>query len=64
METPQALTVGVLARECGCEAHQIEYLIRSRQIEPIQRAGNLRVFAPEVVDMLKDELRKIEKRRA
>ena len=64
MELRQALTVGVLASECGCAIHQIEYLIRSRQIEPIQRAGNLRVFAPEVVDVLKSELDKIDARRA
>jgi predicted DNA-binding transcriptional regulator AlpA len=40
-----ALTVGELARRIGCPVHKIEYLIRSRNIQPIQRAGNARVFS-------------------
>lgn len=60
----KALTIGDLAEACNCPIHRVEYLLRSRKIEPVMRAGNYRVYASEVVDTLKGELEKIEQRRA
>lgn len=64
MTEKRPLTVGKLAEACGCAIHKVEYLLLSRGIKPVMRAGNYRVFAPEVVDVLKAELEKIELRRA
>lgn len=53
----QLLTVGVIASRIGVPIHRIEYLIVSRGIEPVARAGKLRVFNPGVVELLRSELR-------
>ena len=58
----KALTLGVIAKELDCPIHKIEYLIRARRIEPVQRAGNLRVFSPSVLDVLRRELDAISQR--
>lgn len=52
----KALTVGRMANLLGQPIHRIQYLISSRSIEPVLRAGNLRVFSPETLDVLKKEL--------
>jgi len=55
-ETRTALTIGVIAKSLNCPLHKIEYLIRARSIQPVERAGHLRIFAPEVVNVLRKEL--------
>lgn len=52
----KALTMGVLAKRAGCELHQAQYIVSSKGIEAIQRAGNLRIFPDEAVQILKDAL--------
>jgi hypothetical protein len=42
-------TVGEIARRLGQPIHRIEYIIRSRRIEPCGRAGNSRVFSEDSV---------------
>jgi len=61
MSEKKALTLGELARRLGCEIHQAQYLVASRNIEPIQRAGNLRIFSEDVVQILKGELKQGKK---
>lgn len=56
----QALTVGEIARQAGCPVHRIEYIIRSRGILPVQRAGNARVFALGDVEYITDEVKKTQ----
>ena len=56
MSEKKALTLGELAKRLGCEIHQAQYLVASRKIQPIQRAGNLRIFSEDVVKRLKAEL--------
>ena len=51
----KALTIGEIARRLGWPNHAVEYLIRSRRIEPAFRAGNLRVFPDTIVDRLQNE---------
>lgn len=41
---PALLTVGELAKRLDVPIHRVEYLIRSRNLQPAQRAGNNRVF--------------------
>ena len=57
----KALTVGEIAKRLGYPIHKIEYMIRSRNIQPIQRAGNLRVFSEKDFCFIKSELKHIEK---
>jgi DNA-binding transcriptional MerR regulator len=55
-----APTVGVIARRLGVPIHRVEYLIRSRNLQPVSRAGNLRVFAESDVDRIASELRRMD----
>jgi DNA-binding transcriptional MerR regulator len=51
----QALTIGEIARRLAWPTHRVDYLIRSRGIEPEMRAGNLRVFPETIIDRLRRE---------
>lgn len=61
---PAAPTVGEIARRLGEPLHRIEYVIRSRQIQPAARAGNARIFTDADVDHIRSELRRIDEERA
>jgi hypothetical protein len=53
-------SVGEIARRTGYPLHRVEYVIRSRRIEPTGRAGNVRVFTDAEVDRIASELRRID----
>ena len=53
-------TVGVIAERCRASVHQVEYVIRSRNIEPAGTAGNARVFTEADVQHIASELKRIE----
>ena len=53
-------TVGEIARRLGEPIHRIEYVIRSRRITPRKRAGNARVFGEDSVELIANELRRID----
>jgi len=55
-------TVGEIARRLGESLHRIEYIIRSRRIQPSSRAGHIRIFAEADVTHIADELRVIDAR--
>lgn len=55
-------TVGEIARRLGESLHRIEYVIRSRNIQPASRAGHVRIFAEADVSQIADELRQIDAR--
>ena len=55
-------TVGEIARRLGEALHRIEYVIRSRNIQPAGRAGHVRIFAESDVTFIADELRRIDAR--
>ena len=57
-------TVGEIARRIGQPLHRVEYLIRSRNIQPTGIAGNVRVFSDEDVERIASELRRIDAERA
>lgn len=61
--TPAAPTVGVIARRLGVPLHRVEYVIRSREIQPVSVAGNARIFAESDVAFIASELRRIEQER-
>jgi len=55
-------TVGEIARRLGESLHRIEYVIRSRNIQPAGRAGHVRIFDELDVAQIADELRLIDAR--
>ena len=57
---PTVPTVGEIARRIGKPVHRIEYVIRSRGIQPSGRAGNARVFTDADVERIASELRRID----
>lgn len=56
-----ALTVGEIARQTNQPVHRIEYIIRSRNIQPNQRAGNARVFSKSDFEFIASEIKRIDK---
>ena len=63
LPTPIAPTVGEIARRLGEPVWRIEYLIRSRHIQPISRAGNARVFTDDDVHRIARELKRMDQER-
>lgn len=58
---PDALwTVARIAEHLSTPRHRIEYIIDTRGIVPIDRAGIARVFDPSVVAFIAYELRMID----
>lgn len=57
-------TVGVISRRLDQPIHRIEYVIRSRGIQPQGIAGNARVYTEASVDLIAAELRRIDSARA
>lgn len=54
-------TVGVIAAEEGVPVHAVEYVIRTRGIQPSGWAGNARVYGEAEVARIKSELRRIQR---
>jgi len=53
----RALTTGEIAKQLGWPLHRVQYLVRTRQIEPTARAGILRLFDPAILERLRTEAR-------
>ena len=45
------------------EAHQIDYVIESRDIQPVGRAGNAKIYDADAIDRIVAELQAIGARR-
>ena len=54
--TLQVLTVGRIAQITGEPVHRIDYIVRTRNIQPRARAGRLRVFDSAGLAAIKREL--------
>ena len=57
------LTAGQIARQLNAPLHRVEYILRTREVRPIGRAGNIRVFAEADVEYIRAELRRIDAER-
>ena len=55
--------VGDIARQHGVSIHQVEYVIRARDIQPTGKAGNARIFTRKQVEFIGHELRAISEQR-
>jgi hypothetical protein len=53
-------TVGEIARRLDEPIHRVEYILRSRAITPVGRAGHARVYSDEDVELIAEELRRID----
>jgi hypothetical protein len=58
------VTVGAIAQELSEPIHRVQYAIKSRGIEPEALAGNIRVFAPAVIERVAEILREIDRQAA
>ncbi|MFH1265790.1 MAG: hypothetical protein ABIK89_08675 [Planctomycetota bacterium] len=56
-------TVGTIAQRLGEPVHRVTYVIETRGIEPIGKAGHARVFTEAAVDRIASELRRIDEER-
>lgn len=63
-DPPILATVGEISRRLKCPLHRIEYVIRTRKINPSGRAGNSLVYPDEAVARIRDELRKMDRERS
>jgi DNA-binding transcriptional MerR regulator len=54
-------TIGEIARRLGEPIWRIEYLIRSRNINPASRAGNARVFTDADVELIAGVIKRINR---
>ncbi len=52
-QVPVLLTVGEIAKRLDVSLHRVEYILRSRRIQPAGRAGNARVFSEEDLTAIK-----------
>ena len=53
MAVNRLITVGQIAQQTGLPIHRVEYLIASRKIKPIARAGHLRIFDERAVEQIR-----------
>lgn len=57
---PSSPTVGEIARRLAVPIHRVEYVIRSRNLKPASRAGNLRVFSEADIAFVAGEIVRID----
>lgn len=60
---PLVPTVGEIARRIGQPLHRVEYVIRSRRLQPTRLAGNARIFSEADVEHIAAEIRRIDAER-
>jgi hypothetical protein len=63
-DTPQLRTAGVIAAELDAPLPRVLYILRTRGhlIRPIGRAGVLRLYDRLAVEMVRNELREMDRR--
>ena len=57
------LTTGVIAERIGVPLHRVVYIIQSRGIKPIARAGPANVYDDAAMESVRDEVRRIDEHR-
>lgn len=62
--SPQLRTIGRMAAELGVPIHRINHILATRShIQPVARAGTLRLFDAEAVAQVRHELNAQDARR-
>ena len=57
------LTTGDIAKTLNAELHRVLYALRSRNIEPVGRIGNLRAYTEDAVGRVREALEQMDERR-
>jgi DNA-binding transcriptional MerR regulator len=57
-------TITEISRRTGCGRDRVQYVIRSRGLRPVARAGGVRIFSEDQVELIASELRRIGLRQA
>ncbi len=52
----EVVTTGQIAEALGVSIFKTIYLIKTRSIQPLRKAGNARLFSPDVIETLKSEI--------
>ena len=63
-QPPLLLTVGEIARRSQTKVHRVEYIIRSRNIQPIGWAGHARVFSSASHSRIASEVSRMDTERS
>jgi hypothetical protein len=63
LETSDRLTARDIAREAKITVHRLKYAIDQYDIQPVQRAGIIRLFSREQIPTILAAVRRIENRR-
>lgn len=58
-----APTLGEICRRLAASQQKVRYIIKSRDLRPISRAGNAWVYSDEQVEFIAAELRRINSER-
>lgn len=62
---PKLITPGVIADRLRVPLHRVQHILRSREhIQPVARAGTLRLYDRQAVAMVRHELNAIDARRS
>lgn len=64
LHLPSPLTPGEIARRCGVQLHRVSHILDTRDIKPIGRAGIVRIYDDAALERVREELSKIDARRA
>lgn len=56
---PNLLTPGVIARRLAVPLHRVLYVLRTRRVQPVARAGILRLYTLAHLRLVDSELRAI-----
>jgi hypothetical protein len=64
MPTRRALTVGQIADQLNEPIWRVQYILKTRNIEPEAVAGHIRVFPSEAVEQVAEILREIDRQAA
>jgi DNA-binding transcriptional MerR regulator len=56
---PSALTIGEIAKRTGCPIHRVRYVVDTRGISPVSRAGSANIYSEADVAHIAGELRRI-----
>ena len=54
------LAIGTIAARLNCPIHQVRYVIESRNIRPLGRVGNSRVFSEADFELIASILQRIQ----
>lgn len=60
----RAITSGVIVERTGVPFHQVGYIIKSRGIRPVAKAGNSLIYNEEAVASVREAAEQIRSRRS